>query len=111
MSPLTKAKVLEEKKNYTQYILPAYITISAIFIVLVAYSYFQGVVYNSGTLRGQQQWYEAAYVEVVNAVSQKCEAVTLEVWETSVSIVNVACLQQTPDAQAVPSQDISATWE
>lgn len=111
MSPLTKAKVLEVEKNYTQYILPAYITISAIFIVLVAYSYFQGVVYNSWALRGQQQWYEAAYIEVVNAVSQKCEAVTLEVWETSVNIVNVACLQQAPDSQAVPSQNVPVTWE
>jgi hypothetical protein len=102
MSPLTKAKPVEIKKSYTQYILPAYIIISAIFILLVAYSYFQWVVYNSGTIRGQQQGYEAAYVEIVNAVSQKCEAVALEVWDTTVSVVNVACLEQPTQAQAVP---------
>lgn len=111
MSPLTKTKVVEWSKNYKQYILPAYIVVSAIFIILVAYSYFQSVVYNSGVLKWQQQGYEGAYVEVVNAVSQKCEAVTLEVWETSVSIVNVACLQQAPDSQSIPTQDVSATWE
>lgn len=93
MSVLTKAKTDVVKKNYTQYILPAYIVVSALFILLVAYSYFQWVVYNSGNLNGQQQGYQAAYVEVVNAVSQKCEAVTLEVWDNQVSVVNVACLQ------------------
>lgn len=96
MSPLTKTKPVETNKNYTQYILPAYIVISAIFILLVAYSYFQWVVYNSWALRWQQQWYEAAYTEVVNAVSQKCEAVSLNVGETTVSVVNVACLQEAP---------------
>jgi hypothetical protein len=106
MSPLTKAKPVEIKKSYTQYILPAYVIISAIFILLVAYSYFQWVVYNSGALRWQQQWYEAAYVEIVNAVSQKCEAVALEVWETTVSVVNVACIEQPTQAQSLP-----AVWE
>lgn len=91
MSPLTKAK--EAKKSYSQYILPVYIILSGLFIIFVVYSFLQSVVYNSGAIRWQQQWYEAAYREIYNAVSQKCEAVALNVWDTSVSVVNVACLQ------------------
>lgn len=101
MSALTKTKVPEVKKDFLKYLLPAYIVTSAIFILFVAYAYFQWVVYNSGTLRWQQQWYEAAYIEIANAVSQKCESVTLEVWDASVSVVNVACLQQAPQEQTV----------
>lgn len=100
MSPLTKAKTIKKTTNkYTQYILPAYIVLSAIFILLVAYSYFQWVVYNSGALTGQKQWYQAAFVEVINAVSKKCEVVTLEVWETAVDVINVACLNQESTSQ------------
>lgn len=94
MSPLIRPKPVVDKRSYTQYILLAYIIISAIFILMVAYSYFQGVVYKSWSLKGQQQWYEAAYIEIINAVSQKCETVSLNVWETTVSIINVICLQQ-----------------
>jgi len=95
MSPLTKAKPVAVKKSYTQYILPIYVVVSAVFILFIAYSYFQSVVYNSGTLLWQQQWYQAAYTEVINAVSQTCEAIELNVWETKVSVINITCLDTT----------------
>jgi len=100
MSPLTKTKTTESVRNYKQYILPAYIVLSALFIIFIAYSYFQSVVYNSWALRWQQQWYDAAFAEVINAVSQWCQSVELNLWEASVNVVNISCIEQ---AQASPS--------
>lgn len=94
MSPLTKAKKIEvPKRNISKIFLPVYIVLSALFILYVGYSYLQGVVYTSWNNTGQQQWYQAAYVEIITAVSEKCEPVALNAWETQISIVNVACLQ------------------
>ena len=43
----TKNQEEENKKSYVKFLLPAYIVLSALFIIYASYSYFTGVVYNS----------------------------------------------------------------
>jgi len=93
-------------------VLPAYIILSAIFILYVAYSYLQWVVYRSGAANwqqqwyslGQQEWYTNAVIEVINSVSEKCEPVAITAWEAQVDVINVACLQAQKPAP------ITSTW-
>lgn len=112
---IIKTKVTDEssKKWFSKMILPLYIVLSALFIVYAAYSYLGWVVYNSwvnqGATAGQQQGYEAAVVDLMNRVGEKCEPVALTAGDTQVDVINVACLQQAPIEQTTEVTQEEAT--
>ena len=99
---IMKAKNSEEssKKWISKMILPVYVILSAIFIIYVAYSFLNTVIYNSG----QQQWYETAIIDLMNKVGAACEPVSLTAGETQVDVINIACLQQAP-AEAMDTME------
>ena len=97
MSALSTKKTNEES-IVKKLILPAYIVLSALFILYIAYSYMQSVVYQSWADRGMQQGYSSAVVELINRVGEKCEPVAITASDTQVDVINVACLQA-PQAQ------------
>ena len=102
---IIKTKVTDEssKKWFSKMILPLYVVLSALFILYVAYSYLGWVVYNlwlnQGASAGQQQGYEAAIVDLMKRVGEKCEPVALTAGETQIDVINVACLEQAPVEQ------------
>lgn len=57
--------------------------------------YFKNVVYSAGVQAG----YQTAVGQLVQQIGEKCEPVAINVGETKVDVINVACLQQ-PEAGA-----------
>lgn len=112
MSPLTKKDSSEKKKmNIRPFLLPGYIVLSAVFIIYIAYSYFTGIVYQSGILSGQEQGqqagyqvgFEAAIAQLIAQASQQCDPVSITLENQGVNVINVACLQ----APAPAPEDIA----
>ena len=85
--------------DWKAYVLPGYITISAIFIVYMIYSFIVWGVYNLGVNSGAQRGYQAAVAELMNQASSKCEPVELTLEDKKIQVVNVACLQQSSTSQ------------
>lgn len=112
MALWTKAK--EDKKvsfsNIKPFLLPAYLILSAVFILYIAYGYINGVVYRTGLASGQQQWYEAAITQLLQQAGDKCEPVSISLWDAAVNVINVACLQ-TQAAPSPASQEVEPTEE
>lgn len=108
MSPLWKAKTSEGKKmgfNVGPYILPVYIILSAIFILYIGYSYFNGMVYRSGFLTGREEGITITINELVQKVGTKCEPVGINYGNQVINVINVACLQAPADAPQEAPQE------
>ncbi len=92
MALLKKEKEAKASKiSMKSFILPAYIVLSAIFILFVIYGYFRSVVYGGGVAVWQNQALQA----VINQANSSCDAFSLTSLDGSqVQLVNIACLQQ-----------------
>lgn len=96
------AKTEEKNTSWKHYFWMGYIIFTFILIAYLIFSYFRWGVFAAG----QQSWYQAAVNDLMLQVSDKCEPVVVNSWDTKVEIINVACLQQPEDAQ---TQDTS--WQ
>lgn len=91
-----------------KYALPAYIVISALIIIYVVYSIIVGGIYNVGLNNGAQQGYQAAVSQLIEQASkQDCQPVAINLGDTKVEVINVACLQgassDTPAQEPAPA--------
>ena len=59
--------------------------------------YISWVVYWSWVALWQQQWYEFAFQEIVNELTQSCDPVWLTLWETELGVINIDCLEMPQD--------------
>lgn len=98
---LIKAKTNTSSLDWKQFILPAYIIFSLIFIAFTLYLYFRGAVYNAWFTTGQQQGYALAFNEVITRAREACEAISLSSGENKIDIVNVACLEQAQNTNPI----------
>lgn len=98
MSPIGKTapqKTSSPLAMLKPYMLPAYILLSAVFILYTAYGYMKVAVYQTGAQNG----YNSAYVEIANAAldPKSCQWMTLPAANNqSVTLINVECLQAAP---------------
>ena len=91
-----------EAVSFKKYALPAYIILSALIIIYVVYSMIVGGIYNVGA----QQGYQAAVSQLIQQASQQdCKPVAINLGDTKVEVINVACLQQAP-AQNTASEPV-----
>ena len=97
---IIKTKTSESSFGWKKFILPGYIVLSALFILVTLYTYFQWVVYRSGVATWEQQ----AVQTIMTRVSQKCEAIALTLGESQVDIVNAACVQQSGNNAPAPTE-------
>lgn len=96
MSPLGKTTTKKTEGIFATlrcYILPAYVVLSALFIIYIAYGYLKVAVYQTGAQNG----YNGAYNEIVRAAldPQSCQGLNIPSsdGQTTVTLINVNCLQ------------------
>lgn len=94
----------QSKKNYFAIALIVYVILSALFILFVMYWFLRWTVFTSWLIQWQQQWYSAAYNEVVEFLNNTCEIVPITAGEITVNTINVICLQES-DSQATLGQE------
>lgn len=93
MSIITKTKKVE-LANWKSYILPVYVVLTALLIIFLVYNFIVNSVYWTGYNNGAQEWYQTAITQLLQEVSQKCDPVAVNMWETTVNVINVECLSQ-----------------
>ena len=96
-------------ENKGKLLIGAYMLFSFLYIAISFYESFK--------LNYAQQNYERgaqfAYAQVIEGAQQWCEAFSVNLWETRVDLVNVACLQPSQDQiqQQAPLQQIDSIAE
>lgn len=106
MSPLGKPTAKKKANPLAMicpYLLPAYIVLSALFILYVIYGYLSVSVYQSGVQAGQQQ--AVLTIASQSVTEQACQSgVPLNIWNgQTATLINVQCLQQAPVEAVVES--------
>jgi len=104
MALTTKTKV-NRFSSWRDYLLPAYLIISALIILLVIYNFITNSIYAVWLQNGANQGYQAAVGQLIEQVKDKCDPVEVTLDNVAtVQVINAACIQQASSQQAAPTQ-------
>ena len=93
-------------ENKWKIMIGLYMILSFIFIVISFYENFKVNYAQANFERGSQ----FAFAQVIDRANQWCDAFTVNLWESRVNLINVACFQNAQEQNSWWTQQSAQQW-